>query len=61
MDVLHNDMGFSVEKSARIVIERYIDPLAVRGEVGVASYVVARLDSVTTFLTVLRLNQANAR
>ena len=61
MDVLHNDMGFSVEKSARIVIERYIDPLAVRGEVGVASYVAARLDSVTTFLTVLRLNQANAR
>ena len=54
--VLHNDMGFSVEKSAQIVAKKYIDPLVARGDVGVASYAAARLDSVTMFLTVVRLN-----
>jgi hypothetical protein len=59
--VLHNDMGFSVEKSAQIVAKKYIDPLALHGDVGVASYVAARLDSVTMFLGVVRLNQANTK
>jgi VCBS repeat-containing protein len=56
MTVLHNDMGYSPENSARIVARKYIDPLAIDGNVGVASYVSARLESVTTFLTVLRLS-----
>jgi len=55
--VLHNDMGLSVEKAAQIVAKKYIDPLAGSGNVGVASYVAARLDSVTMFLTVVRLNR----
>ena len=57
MGVLHNDMGFSVEKAAQIVAKKYIDPLAGGGNVGVASYVAARLDSVTMFLAVVRLNR----
>jgi len=57
MGVLHNDMGFSVEKAAQIVAKKYIDPLAGSGNVGVASYVAARLDSVTMFLAVVRLNR----
>ncbi len=56
MATLHHDMGFSPEKAARIVARKYVDPLAVNGNVGVASYVSARLESVTTFLTVLQLN-----
>jgi len=55
--VLHNDMGFSVVKAAQIVAKKYIDPLAGSGNVGVASYVAARLDSVTMFLAVVRLNR----
>jgi len=55
--VLHNDMGLSVEKAAQIVAKKYIDPLAGSGNVGVASYVAARLDSVTMFLAVVRLNR----
>ncbi|UCF16068.1 MAG: tandem-95 repeat protein, partial [Phycisphaerales bacterium] len=58
MAVLHQDMGFSPEKAARIVARKYIDQLVVGGNVGVASYVSARLDSVTMFLTVLRLSGA---
>ena len=57
MGVLHNDMGFSVEKAAQIVAKKYIDPLAGSGNVDVASYVAARLDSVAMFLTVVRLNR----
>ncbi len=57
VDVLHNDMGVSIERAAQIVAKKYIDPLAGSGNVGVASYVAARLDSVTMFLTVVRLNR----
>lgn len=59
--VLHNEMGFSVEKSVRIVATRYIDRLAIGGDVGVASYVAARLDSVAMFLTVVSLSQPRTR
>jgi len=55
--VLHNDMGFSVEKAAQKVAKKYIDPLAGSGNVGVASYVAARLDAVTMGLAVVRLNR----
>jgi hypothetical protein len=55
--VLHNDMGFTVEKAAQIVAYKYIDRLAGSGSLGVASYVAARLDSVTMFFTVVRLNR----
>jgi hypothetical protein len=54
-------MGFSVEKSARIVDRKYIDPLARDGKAGVASYVAARLESVTMFFTVVDLNRANVK
>ncbi|MEA3226817.1 MAG: hypothetical protein U9Q07_12780, partial [Planctomycetota bacterium] len=59
--VLHNDMGLSVERSAKVVARKYIDPLAVRGQVGVASYVAARLDSATMFLNVVRLNRGKEK
>lgn len=58
MNTLHNEMGFSVEASARLVARKYIDPLADTGNIGVASYVAARVDSITTFLTVVRLSHA---
>ncbi len=58
---LHKDMGFSVERSARIVTRKYIDPLVGRGQIGVASYVGARLDSLTTFLNVVRLNRGKEK
>jgi hypothetical protein len=61
MATLHHDMGFSPEKSARIVARKYIDPLAIGGNVGVASYVSARLESVTTFLTVLQLSGSDVK
>jgi hypothetical protein len=55
--VLHNEMGFPVDRAALIVAKKYIDPLVDGGDVGVASYVAARLDSVAMFLTVVRLNR----
>lgn len=61
MAILNHEMGFTPEKSARIVARKYIDPLAIGGNVGVASYVSVRLESVTTFLTVLRLSGAAAK
>ncbi|MHC4703173.1 MAG: Ig-like domain-containing protein, partial [Planctomycetota bacterium] len=58
---LHNDMDFSVARSARIATRKYIDPLVSRGHIGVASYVGARLDSLTTFLNVVRLNRGKEK
>jgi hypothetical protein len=57
VDILHNDMGMSVEEATQVAAKRYIEPLAGSVNVGVASYVAARLDSVAMFLTVVRLNR----
>ncbi len=59
VSILNMQMGFSVEESVQMATEKYVVPLTVSGNEGVASYMAVRLDALSVFLTVLTLNQVN--
>ncbi len=52
VSILNMDLAFSPEESVQFAYEKYIDRLAESGNVGVADYITARLDSLAVFLSI---------
>ncbi len=58
VSILNMDLGFSPEESVQFAYEKYVDRLADSGNVGVADYITARLNSLTVFLSLPLLEPA---
>jgi len=59
VSVLSMELVFSPEESVQFAYEKYVDPLADSGNVAVADYLAARLNSLSVFLSMSQLKPVN--
>jgi len=60
VSILNMDLGVSPEESVQFAYEKHVDRLADSGNVGVADYITARLNSLSVFLSLPLLEPAQS-
>lgn len=59
VSILSMELAFSPEESVQFAYEKYVDRLAISGNVAVADYLAARLNSLSVFLSMSQLKPVN--